>query len=151
MKWTIAMTQEELHRKTIIEQALDKRITQHEGARRIGTSERHFRRLLKQYRDQGDAGLVSGQRGKPSNNRMRSDIYNQITSFIKDPIYTGFGPTLLNEILERETDIKISKETLRKMMIKEGIHRPKKKSKKRIHPPRERRYQRGELVQIDGS
>lgn len=32
MKWTIAMTQEELNRKTIIEQVVDKRISQKEGA-----------------------------------------------------------------------------------------------------------------------
>ena len=105
MKWTIAMTQEELHRKTIIERAIDKRITQQEGARRIGTSERHFRRLLNQYRDQGDAELVSWHRFKPNNNRIRSDVCSQITHFIKDPIYTGFGPTLPNEILEREMGI----------------------------------------------
>lgn len=151
MKWTIAMMHEELHRKTIIEQAVDKRITQREGAQRIGTSERHFRRLVKRYRDQGDAGLVSGHRSKPSNNRMKSEKRVKIVRFIEDPIYTGFGPTLLNEILERDTGIQISKETLRQIMIKEGKHRPKKKSKKRIHPPRERRYRRGELIQIDGS
>jgi DNA-binding transcriptional regulator LsrR (DeoR family) len=57
MKWTIAMTQEELNRKTVIEQTLDKRITQRESAIRLGISERHFRRLLKRYRDQGDGGL----------------------------------------------------------------------------------------------
>lgn len=32
MVWTITMTQAELNRKTIIEQALDKRISQKEGA-----------------------------------------------------------------------------------------------------------------------
>jgi len=151
MKWTIAMTQEELNRKTIIEQAQDKRITQREGARRLAVSERHFRRLLKRYRDQGDGGLVSGHRGKPSNNRMKSKIRDKIAAFIQDPIYKGFGPTLLNEILERYTGISISKESMRQIMIEEGFHIPKKKSKKRIHPPRERRGRRGELIQIDGS
>ena len=34
MKWTITMTEEELHRKTIVEQAIAKRITQKEGAAR---------------------------------------------------------------------------------------------------------------------
>ena len=62
MKWTIAMMHEELHRKTIIEQAVDKRITQREGAQKIGTSERHFRRLLKGYREWGEESLVSGHR-----------------------------------------------------------------------------------------
>ena len=151
MKWTIAMTQEELNRKTVIEQALDKRITQRESAIRLGISERHFRRLLKRYRDQGDGGLVSGHRGKPSNNRMKSETRNEITAFMQDPIYEGFGPTLLNETLEQYTGICISKESMRQIMIEEHKHHPEKKNKKRPHPPRERRYHRGELIQIDGS
>jgi len=151
MKWTIAMTQEELKRKTIIEQAKDKRVTQKEGAKKLGISERHFRRLLKRYREQGDCGLVSRHRGKPSNNRMKADTRDKIIEFIEDPMYTGFGPTLLNEFLERTTRISISRESMRQIMIEEGKHHPKKKREKRLHPPRERRSRRGELIQIDGS
>ena len=36
-------------------------------------------------------------------------------------------------------------------MIEEGMYHPKTKKKKKIHPQRERRYRRGELVQVDGS
>ncbi len=145
------MTQEELNRKTIIEQTIDKRVTQREGANKLGISERQFRRLLKRYRERGDEGLVSGHRGKPSNHRMKADTRDKIVRFIADPVYTGFGPTLLKEVLERYTGIRISQESLRQIMIEEGKHHPKVKRKKRPHPPRERRCRRGELVQIDGS
>ena len=151
MKWTIAMTQEELNRKTNIEQAIEKRITQREGAQRLDISERHFRRLLKGYRERGDEGLLSGHRGKPSNNRMKSKTRDKIAAFMQDPIYEGFEPTLLNEILEKDSGIHISKESMRQIMIEEELHLPKKKRNKRIHPPRERRYRQGELIQIDGS
>jgi len=150
MKWTIAMTQEELDRKRIIEQAVDKRITQREGAARLGTSERHFRRLLSRYREKGDTGLVSGHRCKPSNNRMGEQQRNEILETLADPIFSGFGPTLLAEKLEEYKGVEVSKETVRQMMIEAGIHHPKVK-KKRAHPQRERRFLRGELVQIDGS
>ncbi len=151
MKWTITMTQEELIRKTIIEQANDKRITQREGAERLGISERHFRRILARYRTIGDAGLVSGHRNKPSNNRLGEASHQEIVAFINDPLYYDFGPTLLNEKLEERIGISISTETMRQIMIEEGLHKPKVKRKKRPHPPRERRMHRGELVQIDGS
>lgn len=151
MKWTIAMTAEELNRKTVIEQAIDKRITQREGSDKLGISERHFRRLVGRYRQQGDEGLVSGHRGKPSNNRMKADRHAELVKFVKDPMYAGFGPTLLNETLEKYTGIHISKESMRQIMIEEGKHLSKVKRKKTPHPPRERRCQRGELVQIDGS
>ncbi len=151
MKWTIAMTQEELKRKTIIEQAIDKRILQREGAEKLGISERQFCRIISRYRAEGDAGLISGHRGKPSNHRLKESQRKQIGEFISDPIFEGFGPTLLNEKLREYKSITICKETLRQIMIEEGKHHPKSHKKKHLHPLRERRDRRGELVQIDGS
>ena len=151
MKWTIVMTQEELKRKTIIEQVLDKRISQKEGAVKLGTSERHFRRLLSRYRQNGDIGLVSGHRGKPGNRKLGEAKRQSILEFIGNPLYYDFGPTMLKEKLEEYKGIVVCKETLRQIMIEEGMYHPKTKKKKKIHPQRERRYRRGELVQVDGS
>jgi len=150
MQWTIAMTEEELKRKTIVEQVIDKRITQKEGARRVGISERQFRRILARYRKSGDLGLVSRRRGKPGNRKLSEEDRTVIGGFINDPLYQGFGATLLREKLEEKKGITICKETLRQIMIEEGLHQPKTR-RAHIHPPRERRAHRGELVQIDGS
>lgn len=151
MRWTIAMTQKELNRKTVIEQAIDKRISQKEGAKKLGISERHFRRLLKLYRQAGDVGLVSGHRGKPGNRKLGEEKREAIVEFMEDPIFDGFGPTLLKEKLEEYKGIVICKETMRQLMIEDGKHSPKIKKKEKVHFERERRYRRGELVQIDGS
>ena len=151
MTWTISMTKDELYRKTIVEQTADKRITQKEGAKKLDTSERHFRRLLHSYRIHGDAGLVSGHRRKPSNHRLKETIRQTIIAFIEDPVFENFGPTLLNEKLKEYQGIMISKETLRQIMIEEGKYHPKIKKKIVSHPQRERRLCQGELVQIDGS
>jgi len=144
------MTEEELHRKTIVEQAIAKRITQKEGAARLHTSERNFRRILFRYRQNGDIGLVSKHRGKPSNHRLEDDKRETIVEMIADPKYSGFGPTLMSEKLEEYQGIVVSRETVRQLMIEEGRHHPRVK-KKRVHLQRERRERRGELVQIDGS
>ena len=148
---TIAMTEEELNRVKVLQMSEEKRITQKTGAERLEISERHFRRLLSNYRQQGDVGIVSRQRGYPSNRRMKAELREQITQFLHEPRFNGFGPTLLTEKLEEYKDIRISKETMRKLMIAESVHHPKKKKRCRCHPPRERRACRGELVQIDGS
>ena len=150
MKWTITMTKEELQCKTIVEQAIAKRITQEEGAARLQTSERNFRRMLYRYRQDGDIGLVSKHRGKPSNHRMGDDKRKMIVEMMADPKYSGFGPTLLSEKMEEYQGIVVSRETVRQLMIEEGRHHPRVK-KKRVHLQRERREHRGELVQIDGS
>ena len=82
MTWTIAMTQEELYRKTIIEQAIEKQITQKTRGRKLGVSERHLRRILSRYVDNGDIGLISGRRRKPSNHRLAESKRQAIVEFI---------------------------------------------------------------------
>ena len=147
---TITMTQKEIDRCEILRMAEEKLITQKAGAKRIGITERHFRRLLSQYRRLGPEGIISKHRGKRSNNRLPEKEKEKILKKLKDE-YLGFGPTLASEKLSERDGIQISKETVRQIMIAEGLHRPKTRKKDRTHPLRERRKQRGELVQIDGS
>lgn len=144
------MTEKELDRSKVIHMANEKRLTQREGAKQLNISERHFRRLLQRYREQGDGGLVSRHRGKPSNNRMSEEKRQRILDLLLTT-YQGFGPTLASEKLFERDGIQVSKESVRHILIEEGLHRAKKKKKCKAHPLRERRACRGELVQIDGS
>jgi transposase len=91
MTWTIAMSSKELARKTVVERALDHRITQGEAASKLGISERQFRRILKRYRQEGDGGLVSRKRGKPSNRRTDANTRDEVWQLITNPIMKGFG------------------------------------------------------------
>ena len=151
MKWTIEMTSKELARKTEVERALDHRITQKEAAERLGISERQFRRILRRYRQEGDGGLVSQKRGKPSNRKTDERTRELAREFICDPMMKGFGPTLMTEKLEIKKGIRLSKETIRRLMVASGVWKVKTKKKKEPHYSRPRRERRGELVQIDGS
>ena len=147
---TITMTQKEVNRCEILRMADERRITQKVGAIRISVTERHFRRMLSQYRSQGPKGIISGHRGKRSNNRMAEKKKEKILKKLKEE-YFGFGPTLASEKLSERDGVQVSKETVRQIMIAEGLHQPKIRKKDRTHPLRERRKRRGELVQIDGS
>jgi hypothetical protein len=64
--------------------------------------------------------------------------------------YVDFGPTLASEKLMAD-GIPIKRERLRQPMIAAGIWKPDLKRRRELHPPRERRPQRGELIQGDGS
>lgn len=145
------MSEEELNRKTYLDKAIDRRITQKAAAEILGISERQVRRLIRRYRQDGNEGLVSLQRGKPSNRRLKEEVVEQIRQFVHQPIMVGFKPTFMQEKLVEVTGIQVSKETLRRLMISENLHVAKAKKPKATHPPRERRQRRGELVQIDGS
>jgi len=151
MTWTIEMSNEELLRKSAIEGVLERRESQKVVSVRLGISERQFRRILQRYRREGISGLVSKKRGVPSNRKTKESIREIVDNFINDPLVKGFGPTLMAEKLEAIKEIRLSKETVRKMMIEAGVWKSKGKRKVEPHYARARRKHRGELVQIDGS
>jgi len=146
----ITMSTAEIRRSEILRMADERRITQKIGASRLGITERHFRRVLAQYRKRGPEGIISGHRGRPSNNRMSEEKRGKIIEKLRED-YSDFGPTFASEKLAKSEGINVSKETVRQIMIEVGLHQPKTRKKDRIHPLRERRKRRGELVQIDGS
>ena len=127
-----------------------KGLKQKKAAEMLRVSERHIRRLLRAYRQLGTEGLVSKRRGKPSNNQLKRALKQQAIDLIYSQ-YPDFGPTLAHEKLTEKHGLELSRETVRKLMITEGIWKPKKVKKLVVHQMRERRACRGELVQIDGS
>ena len=147
---TVTMSIKEVKRCEILKMAEEKQLTQREGAKRIGITERHFRRLLHTYRETGPEGIVSRHRSKISNNRLSKEKEEKILGKLKED-YQGFGPTLASEKLLERDGVKVSKETVRQIMIEAGLHKPKTRKKDKAKPLRQRRPRRGELVQIDGS
>jgi hypothetical protein len=65
--------------------------------------------------------------------------------------YADFGPTLACEKLAEIHDLYLAKETVRKLMTRDGLWIPRKLRPPRVHQPRPRRACTGELIQIDGS
>jgi hypothetical protein len=108
------------------------------------------KRLAKAYREQGAGGLISKRRGKPSNNQIPKEIRQKVVDLLYST-YSDFGPTLAQEKLAEREGVKISVCSVRKIMIAEGLWKPKKVKQPKIRQLRERRACLGELVQIDGS
>ena len=59
MEKLVVMTSKELRKCGLIQQAEEKRVSQMNAAEMLGISDRHFRRLLKAYREEGVNGLLS--------------------------------------------------------------------------------------------
>jgi transposase len=76
------MSVKELERKSQIERALDKLITQKEAVQNLGISERQMRRLIQQYGKKGAGGLVSKKRGVPSNRKISAEVEKQAIAFL---------------------------------------------------------------------
>ena len=146
----LTMSKKEVTRLEVMQRIEAKRLKQKKAAEMLRVSERHIRRLLRAYRQLGTEGLVSKRRGKPSNNQLKRALKQQAIDLIYSQ-YPDFGPTLAHEKLTEKHGLELSRETVRKLMIKEGLWKPKKVKKLVVHQMRERRACLGELVQIDGS
>jgi transposase len=140
----------ERERSHLVRQTQEKQLSQRQASERLGIGVRQFKRLVQSWKQQGDAGLVSRQRGRPSNNRLAEGQRDRIVLLLRDK-YPDFGPTLAVEKLLQREGIVVSAETVRQMQIEMGLWRPKKRRQKRAFQLRERRPRFGELIQIDGS
>lgn len=125
------------------------RMTLVEASCKLKVSYRQARRIYARYRAEGDAGLIHKLQGRSSNHKLDEDLKQRILEAYQDR-YTGFGPTFALEKLQEREGLCISRESLRQLLIAEGLW--KKKRRRSVYhgrrPPRERF---GELVQFDGS
>jgi len=145
----IALSQRERDRLRVLHEIKRKQITQIEAARRLQISDRHIRRLLVGLGQRGDRALLHGLRGRPSNRRLAARWERKILTRVRER-YADFGPTLAAEHLAQE-GLLVSRETLRKWMVKASLWRPRAQRLKTIHVWRERRASFGELVMQDSS
>ena len=146
----LLMSTMERERLSLIRATVEKRIGQREAAERAEIGVRQFKRLVQRWKRLGDAGLVSRQRGSRSNNCLSEPTVQRIEHLLRQT-YPDFGPTLAAEKLAERDGIVVSRETVRHIQIRLGLHKPKRRRQKRVFQPRIRRPRYGELVQIDGS
>jgi transposase len=144
------MSGKELSKVEIMQRVKAKRLKQREAAEILGISIRQVKRLYQAYREKGAKGLVSKRRGRASNNHLNPAVVQKVLDLIKSK-YVGFGPTLAHEKLVELDGLKISDESVRKIMMEEGLWKARRVRKIVVHQMRERRTCKGELVQIDGS
>ena len=140
------MSIKEAERLGTMRQIDRKKLKQREASESLGLSLRQTQRLLRSYREEGAQGLISKRRGKVNPRKMPLERRLKIIEAIREK-YPDFGPTFASEKLREEEDILVSRETVRKLMIEEGIWQSKKKKEKKAYQRRARRSQEGELVQ----
>ncbi|HQN37855.1 MAG TPA: ISNCY family transposase [Caldisericia bacterium] len=144
------MSEKEIKKTEMMSQLAEKQITQRMAAEHLGISIRQVKRLWNKYQKQGAEGLINKSRGKPSHNQLDDELKKKVVNLILER-YRDFGPTLATEKLAELHGIKISDESVRKIMIAEGLWKHRRKRKLRVFQMRERRACFGELIQIDGS
>src|SRR5580704_7855904 len=92
------MSARERERAAVIRRVAARETTQAQAAERLGIGVRQVKRLVAAFRARGDRGLVSGRRGKPSNNRLPAATIACVERALRER-YVDFGPTLAAEKL----------------------------------------------------
>lgn len=115
----------------------------------MGLSERHVRRLLAKYREGGPAALVHGNRGRKPRHALSTAVRSQVSELAQSK-YAGFNHTHFTEKLEGEGTY-LSRSSVRRILLEAGIKSPRKRRAPKHRSRRERRPQRGMMLQIDGS
>ena len=138
-----------VQRYSILKLATEGFISSKEGANALKISERHFKRLKKNFRKFGPKALIHGNRGRKPPNAYPEEIKQKVLRLFRSQ-YHNFNLSHFTDILKEEHGIKVSRETVRSWLIKAGLLEPKPlKQKRRKRRPRSKKE--GQLVFLDGS
>jgi molybdenum-dependent DNA-binding transcriptional regulator ModE len=143
------MGKKEIIRGKVMELVKQEKMTVKAAAVELRVSYRHAWRIYRAYQKGGDAGLIHGNVGKVSNQKIADSIREAALEAYRSR-YQDFGPTFAAEKLAEVEKIQLSDETLRRWLIAEGLWKRKRK-RSEYRSRRERRRKFGELVQFDGS
>jgi hypothetical protein len=112
-------------------------------------SPRQIYRLRAKIKTQGEIGIVHGLRGRTPVNALTTSLCKKIMALYTDK-YEKHNFTHFTEILNEEESIPISRETVRKLLRKEGKGGKIRKTQKH-RKRRQRKAREGEMVFLDGS
>lgn len=149
MEQTLTMSNREIDRLGVVKNVIAGKLTWDEAGAQLDLSDRQIGRICAKVRKKGNAGIIHGLRGKPSNHKLEPGLLEKAMELVKSR-YSDFGPTFANEKLAELNGIHLSVFVLRRAMIKESLYRPRK-NKPKHRDWRPRRSCVGELVQLDGS
>lgn len=149
MAGKLPMGQKELLRSRVMAMVAEGQMQLAEASVKLKLSYRQTKRIYSRYQKKGEEGLLHGLQGRASNNHLDPGLVAQVLEAYQEA-YQGFGPTLASEKLAEREGIVIRVESLRRLLIKEGLWQHKKRPRG-YHARRQPRERFGELVQFDGS
>lgn len=147
----ILLTMKEQRTNDIIVKLISREIKVCEASRLLGLSERQVYRKKKKYKQSGIESIPHKSRGKPTYSGYSKEVKDLILNLYKDE-YLGWNFSHFKDTLEDYHDIKVSYYLIYNLLTLNGYISPRKyKEHKVSHPPRERKENAGELLQVDAS
>jgi len=139
----------EVNRYRVISEVIQKHLKVKEAAKILKRSERQVYRIKRRVAKEGAKGVIHRGKTKRGPRWLTDKVKNRINILYKNK-YAGFNLTHMTEFLNEEERIKVSRESLRTILISSASYIPWKK-----HPQhrqwREPSSREGQMLQFDTS
>lgn len=143
------LTMKEAERYKVISEVEEGYLKVKEAAEILELSERQIYRIKARVEEEGAGGVIHRSKGKRAPLWLTEKIRDRIDHLYKNK-YGGFNLTHMTEFLNGEERIKVSRESVRQILLEKGSY-----IKKRRHPKhrqwREPCSREGQMVQYDTS
>src|SRR5438552_3601596 len=144
------LSEQELQRVKVIENAVQGRITVAEAGTLLQLSSRQVKRLKKRYQPEDIQWVRHGNYGRTKAWALSESMRNRIVMLAREK-YAGFNDSHLTEKLVEVEKIAVSRETVRRVLRKSGLRSPQKRRARKYRMRRERKPRLGMMVLADAS
>ena len=145
------MTDKELKKATVIDQANKGYITVKEAALALGLSTRQVQRLKKKVREFGPSAIVHQNTGRKPANAVTDSTKQTILDLAKSEDLRDCNFVHLKELLSENYGIDVGYATLHELLTQNGISSPKHRRRFKPHRRRARKPNMGLLLQTDAT
>ena len=145
------MSKKELKRVKVLERLLCGVISFSDAAASLGVTSRQLRRLKTKYVQEGEEGLIHGNRGRKPKHTLSEELKREVIRLYEENYYDS-NFCHYSQLLQEYEEIALSPSSVRRILKSAGKEgkRPQKRRPKK-HQPRARRKQAGMLWQIDAT
>lgn len=145
------MSQEERNKLHIAHSLIEGRMKISEAAEISGLSERQWKRIKKGVKQYGDAFVIHKNKGRKPHNTVSEEVKAEVLKLKNSNAYSQANFSHFKELLEEHESLDLSKSTVYRILVSNGIKSPKEHVRKKLHKRRKRKPCRGMLVLADAS
>ena len=147
----ITLTMKEQRINDILVKLIAKEITTNDAIRLTGLSERQIYRKKKAYKENGIKSIPHKNKNRNTGRGYSKELKIKILTLYTEE-YNGWNFYHFNDTLQDYHNIEVSDSFIYNLLTSNGIESPHKyRKRKTSHPPRERKENAGELLQVDAS
>jgi transposase len=146
----VTLNDKEQKRLKVLNLTIGGTISRKEAAEILGLSLRHTKRLATAYHREGAAALAHGNRGRIPAHALKAEVRVKVAQLARSK-YVRFNFSHLTEMLEERENTRLSRSSVRRILLAEGLQSPRRHKAPKHRSRRARFPQEGMLLQIDGS